>query len=66
MPTTEQREDERAESAWTEVREDGVALLCWDNNHGETKSVELSPQAAGELRREFIDGPSVRHDQEGE
>lgn len=55
---------ERAEAAWTEVREDGIPMLCWDNDRGETKAIELSPQAAGELRQEFLEGPSVRHDQD--
>lgn len=53
---------ERAVAAWTEVREDGVALLCWDNEHGETKAIELSPAAASALREDFENGPRVRHD----
>jgi hypothetical protein len=64
MPEKEMAENptERASAAWTEVREDSVALLCWDNDRGETNAIELSPEAAGNLRQEFIHGPSVRHD----
>lgn len=54
---------ERAGTAWTEVQEDGTPLLCWDNESGNTKAIELSPEAAGNLRDEFVHGPSVRHDQ---
>lgn len=54
---------ERAGAAWVEVREDGVPLLCLDTDRGTTEVFELSPEAAGSLRREFIEGPTVRHDQ---
>lgn len=57
------RDNERAIAAWTEVQENGVPMLVWDNNHGETKAIELSPEAAGQLRQDFIQGPTVRHDQ---
>ena len=60
MPRTE-----RAESAWVEVREDGVPLLCYDTDRGETEAVELSPSAAANLREEFRNGPTVRHDLDG-
>lgn len=55
---------EHAGSAWTEIREDGVPLLVYDNDRGETKAVELSPEAVSQLRRDFINGPSVRNDVE--
>jgi len=55
---------DRAHAAWTEIREDGVPELVLETDHGE-QVYELSPQAAGELRREFVDGPTVRHDKPG-
>lgn len=60
---------ERVTAAWTEIREDGVPELCLDTESGTTEVYELSPEAAGGLRSEFIDGPTVRHDldvEEGE
>jgi hypothetical protein len=55
---------ERAVSMWVEVREDGVAELCWDTDTGETNAVELSSSAAGDLHHEMENGPTVRHDLE--
>lgn len=54
---------ERAVAGWIEVREDGVPLLCLDTDRGATEAFELSPEAAWNLRREFIGEPGVRHDQ---
>lgn len=55
-------EIERAGAGWIEVREDGVPMLCLDTDRGTTEVYELSPEAAANLRREFIGEPSVRHD----
>lgn len=41
-----------------------MPLLVYDNDRGETKAVELSPEAVSQLRRDFINGPSVRNDVE--
>lgn len=54
-----------ATAAWVEVRDDGTPILCLDTDRGTTETYELSPEAAGELRREFLDGPTVRHDLDG-
>jgi len=52
------------ENSDRETNQDGVPLLVYDNDRGETKAVELSPEAVSQLRRDFINGPSVRNDVE--
>lgn len=70
MSETDRQQDRvkhhRAEVAWTEVREDEIPELVYETDHGTTVAVELSPEAAGQLRDDFLTGPTVRHDLEGE
>lgn len=52
-----------AHTAYVVVNEDGTPNLVLEVNGGQ-ETFELSPQAAGELRSAFIDGPQVRNDLE--